>query len=71
MLSVNSMSIGSNKYYEPLAVTDYYSRPDRESQGNWCGSGARPLGLKGVVEEEALQQLIRGYRQVTGRLGEK
>ena len=68
MLSIHSMPIGSNKYYEPLAATDYYSRPGRESHGNCSSSKARPLGLKGAVGKEAFQQLIRGYFPATGRL---
>ena len=60
MLSVGAMGAGSVSYYANLAKEDYYNN-EQEPEGVWLGTGAERLGLKGVIKEEELRNVFRGF----------
>lgn len=58
MLSISAAA--GNEYYLNLSRQDYYQN-GVEPPGQWAGKGAAALGLSGVVEAEALRDLMEGY----------
>ncbi len=60
MLSIGLVSAGQEQYYLDLSREDYYTESG-EPEGQWFGTGAEALGLKGIVEKEYLSKLIRGF----------
>jgi len=52
--------IANGEYYIELAGEDYYLAGG-EPPGTWLGSGAAALGLAGVVEKQALRNLLKGF----------
>jgi conjugative relaxase-like TrwC/TraI family protein len=69
VLSVAKLTLGQEAYYEQQVaggLDDYYAGRG-ESPGLWAGSGARGLGLVGVVEDGALGTLLRGVDPATGK----
>ena len=70
MLSVAKLTLGQKAYYEQQVaggLDDYYAGRG-ESPGLWAGSGASRLGLIGVVEDGALETLLRGVDPASGKL---
>ena len=51
---------GQGDYYLSLAREDYYTKGG-EPPGEWLGSGANELGVKGQVKEEELKNVLAGY----------
>src|SRR5438876_1006009 len=62
VLSISPPMTGTGKgnYYLELAREDYYLEGG-EPPGNWFGSGADALGLKGVVQKNELRHLLNGF----------
>ena len=60
VLSIGAMSGGQHAYYISLAREDYYTQGG-EPPGRWFGQGARSLNLDGLVREDTLSNLFRGY----------
>lgn len=67
MLSIGAMKGGQSRYYQSLASEDYYLHGG-EPPGRWHGSGAKVLGLKGVVQSEELIAIFDGYSKSGSRL---
>ena len=68
VLSVAKLTLGQEGYYEQQVaggLDDYYAGRG-ESPGMWAGSGARGLGLAGVVEDGGLGTLLRGVDPASG-----
>lgn len=61
MLSVSALAAGQGDYYVTLAQSDYYTRGG-EPPGRWVGSGAKAVGLEGVIDEREFLNLFRGLR---------
>ncbi len=58
-------------FREHLGAGDYYSE-GQKIEGEWLGSGAERLGLRGVVGEQAFIALCEGKHPETGlRLGQR
>jgi conjugative relaxase-like TrwC/TraI family protein len=55
------MSGGQGSYYASLAREDYYLNGG-EPPGEWLGSGAEKLGLKGKVTREEFLEIFDGFR---------
>jgi|CXWL01.1.fsa_nt_gi conjugative relaxase-like TrwC/TraI family protein len=60
MLSIGRMGKGQESYYLALAREDYYLGGG-EPPGSWWGSTADALGLRGIVDQQSLQWILRGY----------
>ncbi len=62
MLSISNPLKGSSagRYYTALAREDYYLNGG-EPLGQWFGESARRLGLKGIVAQDDLRDLLEGY----------
>ena len=64
MLSIGKCRPGTEgaAYYADLSSEDYYIRGNAgEPPGQWCGEGARALGLTGTVSREDFCRLYDGY----------
>src|SRR5687767_2161348 len=72
VLSIGKLAAGQARYYLDQAearvdvvqsigdgIEDYYGG-GAEARGEWLGSAARTLGLRGHVEGEALRRVLRG-----------
>lgn len=60
MLSIGAMANGQGTYYQNIAREDYYLNGG-EPPGRWLGTGARALGLTGMVGPDQLSRLLAGY----------
>ncbi|WP_428305419.1 MobF family relaxase [Lacipirellula sp.] len=60
MLSIGAMKAGQSDYYTNLAREDYYLTGG-EPEGRWDGSGAKALGLSGIVTKNELSRLFEGF----------
>lgn len=60
MLSLEKISIRSANYYLELAHSNYYLQGG-EPPGQWCGEGAKALGLSGEVSGDAFNNLFQGF----------
>lgn len=59
MLSVaNVRSAGGAASY--FAADNYYAKADAERSGEWVGKGAEALGLKGRVDPQMFEAILRG-----------
>ena len=68
MLNIGKLRRGGENYYlnsVAKGVEDYYLGSG-ESPGYWMASGARELGLAGVVEDHQLRAILRGIDPVDG-----
>jgi len=63
MLSISG--INNSSYYENLAQEDYFENGG-EPSGQWQGSGAEQLGLKGQVNEGELKLMLEGFNPRNG-----
>jgi len=63
MLSIKG--IANSEYYENLAAEDYYEK-GKEPAGQYQGTGAHNLGMKGQVQTGELEMLLKGFNSKTG-----
>lgn len=63
MLSI--APIANSEYYENLAEEDYYEK-GKEPAGQYQGTGAHNLGMKGQVQTGELKMLLEGFNSKTG-----
>lgn len=63
MLSISG--INNAGYYENLAEEDYYEK-GAEPAGQYQGTGAHNLGMKGQVQTGELKMLLEGFNSKTG-----
>lgn len=68
MLSVATLrsAKGAAGYF---AADNYYAAADAEQSGEWVGKGAAALGLKGPVDKDSFEALLRGELPDGSRVG--
>src|ERR1700690_2482668 len=62
MLSIGKLALGQQRYYEQQVAQghdDYYSGRG-EAPGEWAGTGAGELGLRGTVSAMQFNALLEG-----------